>query len=203
MSVNSMGPTGHSPIVISPDSLDILASEVRACTRCGLSATRMQAVPSEAHLSARILLVGESPGATEDRLGRNFCGLSGKFLDRCLEQAGLSRRDVNVTPILHCHPPGNRNPLPDEANACLTFFHRHFALVDPAIVDVMGGVDARWYLGEKSITSIAGAWRDIEGRPHLFTYHPAAGVRFPAKREAMHAHFKELSERARQIGILG
>lgn len=184
------------------DSFTILATEVLTCTMCRLSESRIQALPSESQVAARILLIGESPGATEDRVGRNFCGPSGRFLDRCLESVGLCRRDVNVSPILHCHPSGNRNPLPDEAEACLPYLHRHLALMDPAIILVMGGVAARWFLGEKSITPIAGTWREVDGRPTLVTYHPAAGMRFPLKAAAMQAHFKLLAERARELGIV-
>ena len=187
---------------ITNDSFNILAEEVRSCTGCALSQSRVQALPSESQPGARILLIGESPGATEDREGRNFCGPSGRFLNFCLEQAGMSRRDINVSPVLHCHPPGNRNPLPDEAAACLPFLHRHFALMDPAIVVIVGGVAARWVLGESAVGAIAGTWREYRGRPVLVTYHPAAGMRFPAKREAMLRHFRALGDRSRGLGLL-
>ncbi|HET6387500.1 MAG TPA: uracil-DNA glycosylase [Armatimonadota bacterium] len=184
--------------VIGIDSCERLAAEIRGCVKCRLSETRIQAVTGEYQAQARILLLGESPGAAEDRSGRNFCGPSGKFLNRCLSEAGLSRDDVNVAPILHCHPPGNRNPLPDEASSCLPYLHRYIALMDPAILVVMGSVAARWYLGEKSIAPLVGTWREFNGRPTLITYHPAAGMRFPAKGKVMMEHFRMLSSTRRE-----
>src|SRR6185437_2199366 len=183
------------------DSYGRLAAQIRECGLCRLCESRGQAVPSESQPGARILLIGESPGATEDRVGRNFCGPSGRFLDACLQSAGLSRRDVNVSPILHCHPPGNRNPLPDEAGACLPYLHRHLRLMDPAIIVVIGGVAARWFLGEKSLKSLTGIWREVDGRPLLVTYHPAAGMRYPDKGEAMRRHFSDLAYKAKILGI--
>jgi uracil-DNA glycosylase len=179
-----------------------LNEEIKDCESCRLSRSRIQAVPGESQVSARILLIGESPGATEDRLGRNFCGPSGRFLDDCLARVQMSRMDVNVSPILHCHPPRNRNPLPDEVEACLPFLHRRIDLLDPALLVVMGGVAARWFLGESSIGRIAGTWREVQGRLTLMTFHPAAGMRFPVRRDAMRQHFAELSLKARELGLL-
>jgi uracil-DNA glycosylase len=170
------------------DSLAQVADEVRGCLRCRLRETRTAAVPGEGPAGAGLMVVGEAPGATEDRVGRPFQGASGRHLTAALAEAGLPREEVFVTSVCKCRPPGNRDPRPDEVAACAGYLDRQLALVAPRVVLAMGLVAA-------SRLGLAGRGQrlaDVRGAPHgptpeqpfvvLATYHPAAAMRFPRLR---------------------
>ena len=171
------------------DSLTTVAAEIRGCTRCPLAATRLNAVPGEGPADARLFLVGEAPGATEDRLGLPFRGAAGRHLDATLAAVGAARDDVFIGSVCRCRPPGNRNPRPDEVAACAPYLDRQLALVRPAVVLAMGltaalrlGIAAK---GERLADVRLRSPEPAAGRKHLLlaTYHPAAVMRFPALRQ--------------------
>ncbi len=161
-----------------------LARAVADCTACGLCRSRKQTVFGVGHRQARWMIVGEAPGAEEDARGEPFVGQAGRLLDNMLASVGLSRtaedpqQAVYIANVLKCRPPGNRNPEPPEVSACEPFLMRQVALLQPALIVVMGRFAAQSLLdADASIASLRGRVHRIEvdGRslPVVVTYHPA------------------------------
>jgi uracil-DNA glycosylase family 4 len=157
--------------------LTTLADLIRGCRACSELAGRRRAVPGEFPAGARLLLIGEAPGAEEDATGRPFVGRGGRLLDELLAGAGLDRREVAVANVLKCRPPGNRPPARAEAQACRGWLDRQLALVDPAVVVTLGGWAARWLFGPVRIAAVRGRAHPVAGRLVVPTYHPAAALR--------------------------
>lgn len=158
--------------------LGALATLVRGCTACPeLAATRTQVVVGRVPVRARLLVLGEAPGATEDQTGEPFVGRSGRLLDELLADVGLARADVAVLNTLKCRPPGNRPPTRAESATCRPWTDRQLALADPAVVVALGLSAARWWLGPTSLTAARGRVHDVGGRKVLATYHPSAALR--------------------------
>ena len=162
------------------DSLNAVAEAIRACEKCPLCRGRKNAVPGEGDPRARLMLVGEGPGATEDETGRPFVGQAGQLLDTILASIGLERAEVFIANVVKCRPPQNRTPLPDEAAACLPYLHRQIALVGPKVLLALGATAAQYLLGvKKSLGDLRGAVHTYAGTPLVVTYHPAALLRNP------------------------
>lgn len=157
---------------------DALYREVASCQACGLAQTRYHAVPGEGGHDASIMLVGEGPGADEDRTGRPFVGRAGQLLDKMLDAVDLTRQDVYICNVVKCRPPGNRNPGADEMRACLPYLNRQISLVNPSIIVCLGKIAASCLLHENfAITRERGIWQEKEGRSYIATFHPAALLR--------------------------
>ncbi len=155
-----------------------LTAEIAACTACGLCRGRKQAVPGEGDRRARVLFVGEGPGAEEDRQGRPFVGPAGQLLDRMLEAVGLRREEVFIANVVKCRPPDNRTPTDDEAEACLNYLRRQVRLLRPEIIVCMGGTAVRHLIDRDArVSQIRGQWVRRVGVDMLATYHPAALLR--------------------------
>ncbi len=151
------------------------------CTRCALAGTRTQVVFSDGSPEARLVVVGEAPGANEDREGLPFVGPAGKMLDLLLASIGLSRgEDVYICNVIKCRPPGNRNPTPVEIEACSPYLRRQISLVAPAAVLAVGSFAAKLLTGTTSaLGRLRGEVYSYEGVPLVVTYHPAALLRNP------------------------
>jgi DNA polymerase len=163
-------------------SLPQLHEQILGCTRCRLSSGRNLAVPGEGDHKADILLIGEGPGAEEDRQGKPFVGRAGQLLTKMLAAIQLTREEVFITNIVKCRPPRNRNPLPDEAQACFPYLKRQIELIAPRIIMCLGGPAAQRITGsELGITRLRGSFHTFMDYPVLATYHPAAVLRFPDK----------------------
>ena len=176
-------------------SLETIAEEVRVCARCRLHEGRTHAVPGEGNHRARVMLIGEAPGRQEDETGRPFVGPSGRFLDELLALAGLTRADVFITSVNKCRPPGNRTPRLDEIGTCVAaHLSRQLLAIEPEVLVLLGATAVQGVLKAKvpKLAELAGKEIDHEGRHLLVTYHPAAGMRFPAIRQAMRKHFRRL-----------
>jgi len=138
------------------DDLSQIVQQVRTCNLCGLSASRQKAVPGEGPAHAEIMLIGEGPGFHEDQQGRPFVGPSGQFLNELLASAGYKREQVFITNVVKCRPPGNRDPLPEEIQACSGYLDRQIALINPKVIVTLGRFSmARWFPGQK-ISAIHG-----------------------------------------------
>ena len=164
-----------------------LKQAVPACTACGLHKGRTQTVFGVGDEQADWLLVGEAPGAEEDRLGDPFVGQAGKLLDNMLAAIDLARDDnVYICNVLKCRPPGNRNPAPDEVAKCTPFLLRQIELIQPKLVVAMGRFAAQTLLNtDASIASLRGRVHQYAGRPLIVTYHPAYLLRnLPDKSKA-------------------
>ena len=155
-----------------------LYKEVEACRACRLCEGRQHAVVGDGNPDAPVMLIGEGPGAEEDRQGKPFVGAAGQLLDRMLEAIGLDRSGVYIANIVKCRPPDNRNPEDSEAKACLPFLRRQLKLVDAKILVCLGTVACRYIIDPQAkVTQTRGRWIERKGYSMLATYHPAALLR--------------------------
>jgi uracil-DNA glycosylase family 4 len=180
--IDQAGPASLGEAAGSPDDLNRLRAEVAACQRCELHASRTQGVFGVGDQAADWLIVGEAPGADEDRLGEPFVGQAGKLLDAMLAAIGLRRgEDVYIANVLKSRPPGNRDPKPEEVQACLPYLLRQIDLIQPKLILAMGRFAAQSLLvTENSIARMRGNVHEYHGVPMIVTYHPAYLLRNPA-----------------------
>ncbi|ABK15252.1 MAG: uracil-DNA glycosylase [Methanothrix sp.] len=168
-----------------------LACEIVRCERCGLSKTRRNAVPGEGPEDARIMMIGEAPGAAEDLAGRPFVGRAGAILNRALNLAGLDRDEIFITNIVKCRPPGNRQPSADEIRACMPYLRKQIEMVRPSAICLLGNVPARAILGVQGVTALRGrVFDDL----YLITFHPAAVLRNMGRMELFVSDLVRLRE---------
>ncbi len=161
-------------------SLEAVAERIRTTFCCDLCPRRTKAVPGEGDPHARLVLVGEAPGANEDASGRPFVGQAGQLLDGILAAIEVPRTSVYITNVVKCRPPQNRKPLPDEIAACIPYLHRQLELLRPRVIIAMGGTAAEALLGvKKSIGELRNKVHAYDGIPLIVTYHPAALLRNP------------------------
>ena len=164
-------------------TIEAIATEVRACTRCKLAGGRTHAVPGEGHPDTEVMFVGEGPGQTEDAQGRPFVGRAGELLVRLLASIGWRRQEVFITNIVKCRPPGNRDPEPDEIAACAPYLQRQLEVLDPAVVVTLGRFSMAHFRPGERITQIHGthaAAPTSTGARDALAYalfHPAAALR--------------------------
>lgn len=164
---------------------DSLADKVSQCTRCELHRTRTQTVFGVGSHAAKCMIIGEAPGADEDRLGEPFVGRAGQLLNAMLRATGLERGDVYITNILKCRPPKNRDPRPDEMGSCDPYLKRQIELLQPRVILAVGRVAAQNLL---DVTTALGRMRGARytyadtGIPLVVTYHPAYLLRAPSEK---------------------
>ena len=171
--------------VPTADGLDWseLRTAVAACTRCPLHESRTQTVFGVGNPTADWLIIGEAPGAEEDRRGEPFVGRAGKLLDEMLRAVGQRRDDVFIANILKCRPPNNRDPKQDEANACRHYLERQIELVRPKIILAVGRIAAQQLLGTDSpVGRLRGKLHYLDKVPLVVTYHPAYLLRSPSQK---------------------
>lgn len=167
-------------------ALEAIAAEVRDCTRCRLHATRTRAVPGEGDPSTEVVFVGEGPGQNEDREGRPFVGRAGGLLVNLLALIGWTREDVFITNIVKCRPPGNRDPEPDEVEACAPYLRRQLDVLDPAVIVTLGRHSMGRFMPGARISQAHGTVRPADPSTGardatvFAMYHPAAALRTPA-----------------------
>ena len=162
-------------------TLDEIAATVAECRRCPLYATAINPVPGEGNPNADLVCVGEAPGANEDETGRPFVGAAGQLLTKILAAIKLAREDVFICNVLKHRPPGNRNPKPDEVEACSPYLVRQLELIRPKVIVAFGTFAAQTLLNTKTpIGKLRGSVHRYYGIPLIVTYHPAALLRNPA-----------------------
>lgn len=178
----TLATTSHSPraeqksLSTVPD-LERVHAAIRACKNCGLHATRTQAVPGVGPCPSNVMIVGEAPGFNEDRQGEPFVGAAGKLLDTLLTRIGLSRSDVYITNVLKCRPPMNRDPMPNEVEACSPYLQRQLELVKPKVLLILGRhALERLMPGQGSISRIHGSLIRRGDVAYVPLYHPAAAL---------------------------
>jgi DNA polymerase len=182
----------------------VLARQISACTACpDLAASRTRTVVGALPGGgARVMLVGEAPGATEDQTGMPFVGKAGQLLDELLADVGIARDAVAVTNVLKCRPPGNRKPTRPEVANCRGFLTAQLAIVDPAVVVALGGTAVEWFFGPGAkIGPLRGRLHEVAGRRVMATYHPSAALRFGPRGMPRAALREDLSVLAREIVI--
>ena len=170
----------------------MVAAEVRGCTRCRLARTRTVAVPGEGNPLSDVLLVGEGPGFNEDRQGRPFVGPAGQLLEELLASIGWRRADVYITNVVKCRPPGNRDPEPDEKDACSEYLVRQEAALDPIVVVTLGRHSLQRYLPGARIAAVHGTLRTAGKRFVFPMYHPAAALHQRSLRETLFGDVRRL-----------
>ena len=165
------------------------------CTRCALCAGRTQVVNTHGNPKARLMFVGEAPGADEDAQGKPFVGRAGQLLTKMIEAMGLKREEVIIGNVNRCRPPGNRQPTLEEAAICRPFLFREIAAIRPEVIVVMGNTALRNLLEVKAgISSVRGQFRDYQGIKVMPTFHPAYLLRDPSKKRETWDDLKKVME---------
>ena len=177
--------------------LEALATEASGCTRCRLAQTRTQVVFGVGNPNADLMFVGEAPGFHEDKQGIPFVGQAGKLLDKLLEGIGLSRADVYIANVVMCRPPGNRDPAPDEVEACEPHLFQKIEVIQPKIVATLGNHATKLLSGKQTgITRVHGVEQEVTlgGRSVLLypLYHPAAALYTPAMLKVLEEDFRRI-----------
>jgi uracil-DNA glycosylase len=185
--------------VAPPESLEEYAAATASCTRCRLAQGRTQVVFGAGNPHADLIFVGEAPGFHEDKQGVPFVGQAGKLLEKLLEGVELRREDVYIANVLKCRPPGNRDPQPDEIEACEPHLFRQIELIEPKVIATLGNFATKLLSGRPlGITRVHGQEQEltIAGRSVLLypIYHPAAALYTPAMLKVLEADFARLPE---------
>jgi DNA polymerase len=181
-------------------SLDELARHLDGCQRCRLGETRRSLVFGEGAPGAQIMLIGEGPGAEEDRTGRPFVGQAGQLLDAMILALGLRRDQVYIANVVKCRPPRNRPPEADETTACAPFLDRQIDLVGPGMIVALGRPAAQRLTGStRPLGAMRGRWASYRGLPVLPTFHPAYLLRNPADKRLSWEDLKLVRERLRGV----
>jgi DNA polymerase len=180
----------------SLQSLETVADvwrDIGDCTRCGLCEGRTQVVNTFGNLNARLMFVGEAPGADEDAQGKPFVGRAGQLLTKIIEAIGMKREDVLIGNVNRCRPPGNRQPSLEEAAICRPFLFREIAAVKPDVIVVMGNTALQNLLEvREGITRVRGKFRDFRGIKVMPTFHPAYLLRDPSKKREVWEDLKRV-----------
>ncbi|MDX6442230.1 MAG: uracil-DNA glycosylase [Gaiellaceae bacterium] len=181
------------------DELQAYAEAVSGCTRCRLAQGRTQVVFGAGNAHADLMFVGEAPGFHEDKQGLPFVGQAGKLLEKLLAQIGMARSDVYIANVLKCRPPGNRDPQPDEIEACESHLFRQIELIEPTVVATLGNFATKLLSGRQvGITKVHGQEQEttLGGRKVLLypLYHPAAALYTPTMLKILEADFARLPE---------
>jgi uracil-DNA glycosylase family 4 len=178
-------------------TLEEAALDASTCTRCRLSQGRTQVVYGVGDPNADLMFIGEAPGFHEDKQGEPFVGAAGQLLNQLLGEIGIAREDVYINNTVNCRPPGNRDPLPDELDACKPWLDERVAIIDPAVVVTLGNWATRYILGKQvSISRVRGQRFPWSGRTVIPTFHPAAvlhgGGQASNQMNALRADFQEI-----------
>jgi DNA polymerase len=178
------------------ETVEAIAADLGPCTRCKLHPTRQKIVFGVGSPRARLMFVGEAPGADEDRLGEPFVGRAGKLLDRIIQAMGLNRDEVYIANVLKCRPPNNRNPEEDEIAACSPFLFRQIAAIAPQVLVALGAPAAKTLLDTQApIGRLRGKFWLCHGVDLMPTYHPAYLLRNPAKKREVWEDMQQVMER--------
>ena len=196
-------PTSPPPVALfaepiaahSMESMEDIWRDIGDCTRCGLCEGRTQVVNTFGNHRARLMFVGEAPGADEDAQGRPFVGRAGQLLTKIIEAIGLKREEVLIGNVNRCRPPGNRQPTLEEAAICRPFLFREIAAVKPDVIVVMGNTALQNLLEIRGgITRVRGTFRDFRGIKVMPTFHPAYLLRDPSKKRETWEDLKKVRD---------
>jgi uracil-DNA glycosylase len=176
-------------------SLEEIRAEMGDCRRCKLYGGRTRLVFGDGDANARLMFVGEAPGADEDKQGVPFVGAAGQVLNNMLSKLGLRREEVYIANILKSRPPGNRDPEPDEIAACLPFLDKQIKAIRPRVIVILGRIAAHALLGTKEpITRLRGHWQKYHGIRVMPTFHPSYLLRMPQERRKTWEDMQQVME---------
>lgn len=183
------------------NNLQELAAACAACQKCALGQTRTNSVFGTGNPNADLLFVGEAPGEQEDLSGTPFVGRAGQLLDKYLYAIDIKREDVYIANILKCRPPKNRDPLPEEEDACIGYLREQVRIIRPKVIVCLGRISAmRLIKPDFKITQEHGKWFEKGGYLMTAVYHPAALLRDPRKKEDMLEDMKRIREKLSELG---
>ncbi|MDY6845664.1 MAG: uracil-DNA glycosylase, partial [Chloroflexota bacterium] len=169
-----------------------IAEQTSVCTRCKLHHSRRNAVPGAGNPNSPFMFIGEGPGFYENEQGMPFVGAAGVFLDELLTEADLKREDVFITNVVKCRPPGNRDPLPEELEACKPYLERQIAAINPEVIVTLGRFSMGHFINNSRISSVHGRPFWSHGRMVVPMYHPAAALHQPSLRSLIVTDFQKL-----------
>ena len=173
-------------------SLPELCQASLSCTACGLSKNRTQVVPGEGDEHAQVMFIGEGPGYHEDQQGRPFVGPAGKLLDELIASIGMKRSEVYIANIIKCRPPGNRDPLPTEVEACRQWLEPQIEMIKPKVIVTLGRYSLAKFLPNETITKAHGNPRKVGDMVVLPVHHPAAALYQQSLRATLEEDFKKI-----------
>ena len=177
-----------------------LEKSIENCKKCKLCTGRQNIVFGTGNKNADIMLIGEGPGADEDRLGEPFVGRAGKLMNMAFDMIEIKREELYIANVVKCRPPGNRNPEEDEAMACLDYLRNQVILVKPKIIVLLGSIALKNILGkEYGITASRGKWLEKKGIWYMPTWHPAALLRDDTKKIDFVRDFQKVLEKFKEI----
>jgi DNA polymerase len=191
------GDLAPAPVRIqkSFETFEDIWADIGECTRCPLYQERTNIVHTDGNRKARLMFVGEAPGADEDAQARPFVGRAGQLLTKIIEAIGLKREEVLIGNVNRCRPPGNRPPTPEEASMCKPFLLREIAVVQPEVIVVLGNTAMRNLLDIKQgITRVRGQFQDYHGVKVMPTFHPAYLLRDPSKKKETWEDLKKVRD---------
>ncbi len=184
------------------EQLESLRQQVSTCEKCGLAATRTKTVFGGGDPKAKVMFIGEGPGANEDLQGEPFVGRGGELLDKMLQAVGFSREsNIYIANMVKCRPPANRDPAPAEVNACIGYLREQVRQIRPAFIVCLGRIAAQHIIDPKfKVTQQHGEFIEKNGIWLMGTYHPAALLRFPSNKPAAFDDLCKLRDRVAQLG---
>jgi len=174
--------------------LEKLNKEIGKCKKCPLWETRKNVVPGEGKANAKIMVLGQAPGAEEDKTGRPFIGRAGKFLTQLLNIAGLERENVFITSPVKCFPPKNRKPSKEEIKFCRPYLEKQIKIMSPKKFILLGEVAFSIFFSGEKLKDYRGKVIRKNGREYFIVYHPAAGIRFQKFKKILEKDFKKISK---------
>jgi DNA polymerase len=208
---SSSGPSGLHEVIdqssaffktfaaIPDENLPLIQEDLGECTRCKLHKTRNKIVFGDGNPKAKLMFVGEGPGADEDAQGLPFVGRAGKLLTQMIQAMGLQRSDVYICNVVKCRPPQNRQPEKDEVSTCSPFLLRQIDTIQPQVIVCLGATAAKLLLDtDQGISQFRGKWMDFRGRRLMATYHPAYLLRNPAAKSEV---WKDLQKVMTELGL--
>lgn len=182
------------------ESWEELEESIKGCNKCNLYKNRQNIVFGEGNKNAKIMFIGEGPGANEDAEGRPFVGKSGKLMDMGFQAVGLKREEVYIANIVKCRPPSNRNPEEEESKICLNYLRNQVILLKPKIIVLLGSVALKNILGpEYGITASRGKWIEKKGIKYMPTWHPTALLRDETKKIDFIKDLKQVMEETKKV----
>jgi DNA polymerase len=178
----------------SSAAMTAIAEEVAVCQKCKLHYSRKKAVPGEGPANADIMFIGEGPGFYENEQGRPFVGQAGKLLDELLMKINMKRSEVFIGNVVKCRPPGNRDPEPEEIQACSDYLDRQIQAINPKVIVTLGRFSMARFLPNLKISDVHGQATMVKGRLVVAMYHPAAALHQQSLRPVLEADFANLPE---------
>ena len=177
------------------DNWEQLEENVKQCKKCRLCTNRTNIVLGEGNINAKIMFIGEGPGADEDKQGLPFVGKAGQLMNKAFQALGINREEIYIANIVKCRPPSNRVPEEDETQACLNYLRNQVVLIKPEIIVLLGSTALKNILGkEYGITAVRGKWMEKNGIKYMPTWHPAALLRDENKKIEFWQDLKEVKK---------